>query len=53
MDTGFDQGFKTDIVFRRPRSTLEARRSLHFPSFEPDLDQPADLPSRVGSSSWW
>jgi hypothetical protein len=24
--TGFDQGFKTFIVFRRPSSTLEARR---------------------------
>jgi hypothetical protein len=29
--TGFDQGFKTVIVFRRPCSTLEARRWLHFP----------------------
>jgi hypothetical protein len=29
--TGLDQGFKTGVVFRRPCSTLEARRWLHFP----------------------
>jgi hypothetical protein len=34
--TGFDHGFKTVIVLRRPCSKLEARRWLHFPfAFSP------------------
>ena len=28
---GFDQGFQSVIVFRRPWSTLEAQRLHHFP----------------------
>jgi hypothetical protein len=49
--TGFDQGFKTVIVFRRPSSTLEARGRLHFFAFSPSSTRRRMASERVGSSA--